>query len=205
MNYSKYIYISSYFQDYTVVSDFNKYLTMKALKFHVEVLPENIPCSTKGEIMLLREAFQLLRGPFQIPFPTEEVLFFMQPNSKGYITVFTSVPCIEGNLNEVIISKRLILRILRTPSLLDILQYHDLYKQSEPMNLYVTGGGGSRDLCHTLNILNSNPTTLDRIIYTVFLKNLDGSEGELIGEVSSFINRGYGESSSVSYVLKKEH
>lgn len=127
----------------------------------------------------------------------------MQPDSRGLIPVIASVPCVEGNFNEVIISERLILRDIRIPSLMDILQYHDLYKQPEPMNLYIMGSTGSKDLSETLGMITNTSQTY--IKYAVFLKNSDGSEGELIGEVSSILSfEKYGRS-SVSYVLKQEH
>lgn len=243
MNSSKYSNIPSYFQDYTVVSDFNKYSSMKALKFLVGVLPENIPlpsqdiieiifltlseyvplllpeyvplpCPIKGETMLLMEPFQiplpsqteeenfiLTEPSYFVPLPLqteEEVIFLMEPDSKGYITVLTTVPCIDGNLKEVITTNRLIIRI---PNISDLEGYHLLYKQSEAMGLYIMGHGGSK----SINETKSSLISYSGIKYVAFLKNLDGKEGELIGEVSLIVNGGYGASSSISYVFKKEY
>lgn len=161
MNYSKYSYISTYFQDYTLVFDFNKYSFasewVKALKLKI--------FGGGDTTRIYTITLSYWRSSF----------FLMQPDSRGYITVLTTGPCVEGNFNEVIISKRLILRFIRIPSLLDVIKYHDLYKQSEPMSLYIWGYMGSEDISETLGILTSNPTTPNFSKYAVFLKNLDGS------------------------------
>lgn len=186
MNPSKYSYVPSYFQAYILVSDFNKYWK--------EVFPKNIP----------------LPEDVSLPFPTEEeVLFLTEPDSEGYINVLTTVPYVEGYLNEVIVSERLILKLMGKPNLSDLLKYHELYKQPEPMSLYIQGWrkSDSESLYLIFKVLTSNPTRFNSswnfIKYAVFLKNSDGSEGEFIGEVSnwSFTDA----IPSVSYVLSKNY
>ena len=158
MNSSKYKFFPSCFQDYTLKSDYNKYSK--------EVLPKNIPL------------------------PTEEEVLLMKPDSSsGYIYVLTTVPCVEGHLNEVIESERLILKLMGIPKLTDVIKYHELYKQSDIMSLYIQGSGGSDSLYKTFKTLNARPTSFkstgDYIKYAVYLKNSNGSVGELIGEVAS--------------------
>lgn len=188
LNPSKYTYFPSYFQGYIFKSDFNIYWK--------EVLPHPL-----GNIPLPKDV--------PLPFPTEEeVLFLTEPDSKGYINVLTTVPCVKGHLNEVIVSDRLILKLMRLANLSDTLKYHELYKQPEPMSLYIQGMGARKSFKETFDLLYNNPTIsesgLNYTKYTVYLKNSNGSEGELIGEVgSSWSDTGY--IPSVSYVLSQNY
>lgn len=108
-------------------------------------------------------------------FLLNKLFFFLtEPDSKGYISVLTTVPCVEGHLNEVIVSERLILKLMGMPNLSDLLNHHELMNRTYEFVSTRLGGGGSESLYETFRMLTSNPTRFNLswsyIGYAVFLK-----------------------------------
>ena len=103
----------------------------------------------------------------------------------GFINVNTTLPVINNEL-PVITTDRL---IIRGPAYSDIYNYYSLRSQPEAM---VDSGRGKpdSDIFVTLNklerLINGDK---NNVYFFIFLKNSDGTEGDLIGDGESVGNR----------------
>lgn len=104
------------------------------------------------------------------------------PTTRSLVAVSTMRPVVEGNLSLPILTNRLILRPLRDT---DFEAYHSLLSQPEVVEI----PGWIPDLRYTeTELASSKPPFHDSQIFLgIFLKNSDGSEGELIGDGGTFL------------------
>ena len=99
-------------------------------------------------------------------------------NDESFLDVLTTLPVIEDEL-PIIQTDRL---IIRPPVYSDIDAYYSLRTQPEAMT---DSGRGipDPDICVTLNKLERLiKRDKDSVYFFIFLKNPDGSEGDLIGD-----------------------
>lgn len=119
-----------------------------------------------------------------------------------YITVFTTAPSEDylfsplspPGIEALIESDRLIIRkCVET----DFEGYYSLYKQEKPMTWYGLGPHDWDSTKRSFEYIQENSINAG-----IFLKNSDGSEWELIGEVSGAIRSNLWP--AISYLLKEE-
>lgn len=143
-------------------------------------------------IVIIEFFKQILVGPY--------ILENIDPNSDETLTikVSTTLPVIEGNVPSSIISDRIILRRL---VLSDLEAHHSLRGQPEAM-AHSRRGKPDANLDETLAHLKRMSDTY----FGIFLKNSDGTEGELIGDggVHKFVSEKTGWP-EFGYKFKKEY
>ncbi|KAI0384837.1 histidine phosphatase superfamily [Hypomontagnella monticulosa] len=126
------------------------------------------------------------------------------PTSTFYLDVFSTVPIHFNNLPVPAPTERLIFRPL-TLLPADMEAYHLLRIQPEPMRDVV---GSTQDIKLDKDVNETRSSFKDGLTkflsFGIFLKNPDGSEGELIGE-GGMGNYNIGTWPAPYYVLKTEH
>lgn len=99
-------------------------------------------------------------------------------DDEAFIDVLTTLPVVEGEL-PIICTDRL---IIRAPGYSDIDAYYSLRTQPEAM----TDSGRGRPDANISETLNKLERLIkgdkNNVYFFIFLKNLDGSEGDLIGD-----------------------
>jgi RimJ/RimL family protein N-acetyltransferase len=181
----------------------NKYTTFNFLKpskfgdIYLKLYPEiytPLPESTINEILFLSDPSEI-----SLPKQTNTERNLLSKFYKRFNFVLTTRPCVD-NFNDIIIKTDRL--IIRAPFISDLDKFHILENDKKTMELYHSSVSENIDETRQRLMRNTDLKLDNRNYFVAFIKNLDGTEGNLIGKMYIHTDR---VESYIGYALRSDY